>query len=63
MIFQILKVFIIGACCYEYEPRHEKICLMPYANNKGAYQPVHPRSQISTIVVRCVNSIISIVAI
>ena len=36
-----------------YEPGHEKICLMPYANNKGADQAVHPRSLISAFVVRC----------
>ena len=35
------------------EPGHEKMCLMPYANNKGADQPAHPRSLISAFVVRC----------
>ena len=30
---------------------------MTYANNKGADQPVHPRSLISTFVVRCLDSI------
>ena len=35
------------------------MCLMPYANNKGADQPAHPRSLISTFVVRCLDSIIS----
>ena len=39
------------------------MCLMPYANNKGADQPAHPRSLISTFVVRCLNSIICILAI
>ena len=29
------------------EPGHEKMCLMSYANNKGAVQPAHPRSLIS----------------
>ena len=24
-----------------YEPRYEKTCLIPYANNKGADQPAH----------------------
>ena len=33
---------------------------MAYANNKGADQPVHPRSMISTYVVRCLDSIISL---
>ena len=34
-------------CCflwipkYTYEPDHEKMCLMSYANNKGADQPAH----------------------
>ena len=32
------------------EPGHEKICLMSYANNKGADQPTHPRSLISAFV-------------
>ena len=31
---------------------------MPYANNKGADQPAHPRSLISTFDVRCLDSII-----
>ena len=38
-------------------PGHAKTCLMPYANNKGADQPAHPRSQISTFVVRRLDSI------
>ena len=43
-----------------YEPGHKKMCLMPYANNKGADQPAHPRSLISAFVVRCLDSIISL---
>ena len=35
---------------------------MPYANNKGADQPAHPRSLISAFVVRCLDSIITIFA-
>ena len=31
---------------------------MPYANNKGADQPAHPRSLISAFTVRCLDSII-----
>ena len=34
---------------------------MPYANNKGADQPAHPRSLISAIVVRYLDSIIPLV--
>ena len=36
---------------------------MLYANNKGADQPAHPRSLISAFVVRCLDSIISLVSI
>ena len=36
---------------------------MPYANNKGADQPAHSRSLISTFVVCCLDSIISLVSI
>ena len=34
--------------------------VMPYANNKGADQPAHPRSLISAFVVRCLDRIISL---
>ena len=47
----------------EIGPGHAKTCLMPYANNKGADQPAYPRSLISTFVVRCLNSMICILAI
>ena len=46
-----------------YGPGHAKTCLMPYANNKGADQPAHPRSLISTFVVRCLDSMICILAL
>ena len=36
---------------------------MPYANNKGADQPARMRSLISAFVVRCLDSIISLVSI
>ena len=36
------------------------MCLMTYANIKGADQPVHPRSLISAFVLRCLDSIISL---
>ena len=39
------------------EPRHEKTCLMPYANNKGADQPAHPR-----LCFPCLDSTIPILA-
>ena len=37
--------------------------VLPYANNKGTDQPAHPRSLISTFIVRCLDSIISLVSI
>ena len=39
------------------------MCLMSYANNKGADQPVHPRSLISAFVVRCLDSVMSLVSV
>ena len=45
------------------EPGHEKTCFMSYANNKGAYQPAHPRSLISAFVVRCLDSVMSLVSV
>ena len=44
---------------YLYEQGHEKMCIL-YANNKGADQPVHPRSLISAFVIHCLDSIISL---
>ena len=35
---------------------------MPYANKKDADQPAHPRSLISAFVVRCLDSIIPVLA-
>ena len=54
--------------CYEintttYEPGHEKMCLMAYANNKGADQPAHPRSLISVFVVCCLDSVMSLISV
>ena len=49
-------------CLYVFvnEPGHVKMCLMSYANNKGADQPAHPRSLISAFVFRCLDSIIAL---
>ena len=44
-------------------PGHAKMRLMPYANNKGTDQPAHSRSLISTFVVRCLDSMIYILAL
>ena len=37
-------------------PRREKTCLLRFANNTGADQPVHPRSLISAFVIRLLES-------
>ena len=50
-------------CLTSTGPGHAKMCLVLYANNKGADQPAHPRSLISTFVVRCLDSMICILAI
>ena len=36
---------------------------MSYANNKGADQRAHPRSLISAFVVRCLDSVMSLVSV
>ena len=36
--------------------------VLPFANNKGADQPAHPRSLISTFVVRCLDGRIPVLA-
>ena len=46
-----------------YEAGHEKMCLMSYANNKGADQPAHLDSLISAFVVRCLDSVMSLVSV
>ena len=45
------------------ESGHGKTCLMLYANNKGTDQPAHPRSLISAFVVRCLDSVMSLVSV
>ena len=46
--------------CFKYLSRAMRKCVMSYANNKGTDQPAHPRSLISTFVVHCLDSIISV---
>ena len=53
----ILPVDIINL--FKYGPRREKTCLPGFVNNKGTDQPVHPRSLISTFVIRLLDNIIS----
>ena len=45
------------------EPGHEKMCLMPNANNKGADQPAHPRSLISAFVICCQDRMVPLACI
>ena len=45
------------------EPGHEKTCLMSCASNKGIDQPAHPHSLSSAFVVRCLDSVMSLVSI
>ena len=52
-----------GNRALRYEPGHEKMCLMSYANNKGADQPSHLRSLISTFVFRCLDNVMSLVSV
>ena len=40
-----------------------KNLILPYANNKGADQPAHPRSLISAVVFRCLDNIIPLVSV
>ena len=49
--FQVIR----GTCFESLESRHEKICLMPYGNNKGADQPAQPCSLNSTFVVHSLD--------
>ena len=56
--FSVIERLESDSVCFE--PGHEKMCLISYANNKGADQPAHPRSLISAFVVRCLDSIISL---
>ena len=46
-----------------HELGHEKTCLMSYANNKGTDQHAHPHSLISAFVVRCLDSVMSLVSV
>ena len=58
MKIQVAKARPVGSVA----PHHEKTCFMPYANNKDTDQPAHPRSLIRAFVVRCLDSIMPILA-
>ena len=51
-------------CCASLTfPHLQENLFLPYANNKGADQPAHPRRLISAFIVRCLDSIIPLVSI
>ena len=65
-ILQFCPEFLcIFLCCrlFLFEPGHEKLYLMSYANNKGADQLVHLHSLISAFVVHCLDSVMSLVSV
>ena len=47
---------------YDYLGLEARKHVLRFANNKGADQPAHPHSLISTIVIRFLESIVSILA-
>ena len=51
MLLMLSRLLLISATSWEN-------LFLPYANNKGADQPAHPRSLISTFVIRYLGSII-----
>ena len=61
-IANVMPIHISPEKYHIIQPGHEKTCLIPYANNKGADQPAHPRSLISAFVVRCLDSVVPILA-
>ena len=58
-----LTVAIVLCLQVTHGPGQVKMCLITYAINKGADQPAHLRSLISTFVVRCLDRMICILAI
>ena len=59
----IVYIHVVSTLKLKSQVAYAKTCLKPYANNKVADQPAHPRSLISTFVVRCLDSMICILAI
>ena len=62
--YNINAIWTRNQSCFIWTTSWENL-FMQYANNKGADQPVHPRSLISAFVVRCLDtcSIIPLVSI
>ena len=55
------KTGVVGSVIFELG--HENMRLTSYANNKDADQPAHPRSLISAFVVRCLDSVMSLLSV
>ena len=60
LIFQQLEGRPLFPSPRQNEPGREKMCIMSYANSKGADQNAYPRSLVSAFAVRCLASIISL---
>ena len=58
-LYKCLSLHGLDPKTFPKETRREKACLWGVANNKGADQPVHPRSLISVFIFRFLQSIIS----
>ena len=63
MIGRLCQNFHLSVTSVVYEPGHEITCLMSNANNNGADQPAHPQSLISAFVVRCLDTVMSLVSV
>ena len=61
--FQAENTNWLVCCSYMYLSHVVENLFMPYVNNKGADQLAHPHSLISAFVVRCLDSIIPLLAI
>ena len=55
---QTALLFNISSYCLQYGPRREKTGLWGVANNTGPDQPAHPRSLISTFIIRFLENFI-----
>ena len=61
-IFCYLSYHIVPLLKKQCSSKIMRNLLLPYGNNKGANQPAHPCSLISTFVIRCLDRIISLVS-
>ena len=58
-LIYIIYVFMGTKLTYKFGPRHEKTCLRVIANSKSTDQHAHPRSLISTLAIRLMETSIS----